>query len=149
MNLNKWRGNKKVRIGVILVLLAVAGYLLFLFWGKKVQMGIIGVVIAVLLGALGMEVQNTDFDMGALMDGKGLQGSKIIRDEAGNINFDGVSPLIANCEADEYNCSDFLYQAQAQDVMERCGGAGKDINRLDGDKDGIACESLPKRGKGN
>ncbi len=143
MRFNKWRGNKKVRIGVILALLAAAGYLLFLAWGKKLQMGIIGAVIVVLLGALGMEVSNTDFDMGALVSGEGLAGSKIIRDEQGNINFDGVSPLIVNCESNEYNCSDFLYQAQAQDVMERCGGAGKDINRLDGDKDGIACEALP------
>ncbi len=144
MSFGKWRGNKKVRIGVILVLLAAAAYLLYLFWGKKLQMGILGVAIAVLLGALGMEINNTDYDMGALLGGKGLQGSEIIRDEYGNINFDGVSPLVVNCEVDEYNCSDFLYQAQAQDVMERCGGKGKDVNRLDGDKDGIACESLPK-----
>jgi hypothetical protein len=144
MSLNIWRGNKKVRIGVILALLAAAAYLLFLAWGKKLQMGIIGAVIVVLLGALGMEVGETDYDMGALIRGDGLAGSKIIRDEVGNINFDGVSPLVANCESNEYNCSDFTYQAQAQDVMDRCGGKGKDINGLDGDKDGRACESLPK-----
>ncbi len=147
MSLNKLRGNKKFRIGVILALLVGAGYLLFLFWGKKLQMGIIGAVIVVLLGALGMETTNNDFDVNALVHGKGLVGSKIIRDEVGNINFDGVSPLIASCQADEYNCSDFLYQAQAQDVMERCGGVGKDINKLDGDKDGIACEALPKKAR--
>ena len=144
MNFNQIRGSKKTRIGVIVALLLAALGLLYYFWGKKTQMAIIGVVIAALLGALGMEVGNKDYDMGALMHGKGLQGSEIIRDADGNINFDGVSPLIANCEADDYNCSDFLYQAQAQDVMERCGGKGKDINRLDGDKDGVACESLPK-----
>jgi len=144
MKLSKIRGSKKVRLSVIIGLLVLAFGLLYWVWGKKGQMAIIGVVIAVLLGALGMEVKNTDYDMGALIHGKGLEASKIIRDENGNINFDGVSPLIVNCEADEYNCSDFLYQAQAQDVMERCGGKGKDINRLDGDKDGIACESLPK-----
>jgi len=111
----------------------------------KVVKGGLGVIIALLVGALGLEATNNDFDLGALLSGKGLAGSKVIRDADGNINFDGVSPLVANCEADEYNCSDFLYQAQAQDVMRRCGGAGKDINRLDGDGDGIACESLPQR----
>ena len=144
MKLSKVRGSKKVRLGVIIGLLVIAFGLLYWVWGKKGQMAIVGVVIAVLLGAFGMEVKNTDYDMGALIHGKGLEASKVIRDENGNINFDGVSPLIANCEADDYNCSDFLYQAQAQDLMERCGGKGKDINRLDGDKDGVACESLPK-----
>jgi hypothetical protein len=141
---SKIRGNKKTRIGVIVALLIGAGYLLYYFWGSKVQMGIIGVVIALLLGALGMEVKETDYDMGALIRGEGLAGSKVIRDIDGNINFDGVLPSVVSCESNDYNCSDFLYQAQAQDVMERCGGAGKDINKLDGDKDGVACEALPK-----
>ncbi len=107
--------------------------------------GGLGVVIALLVAALGLEATNNDFDLGALLSGKGLQGAKVLRDENGNINFDGVSPLIANCEADTYNCDDFLYQAQAQDVFERCGGVGKDINGLDRDGDGVACESLPQR----
>jgi len=113
--------------------------------GGKIRKGVLGVIIVMLLGALGMEVNDTDFDLGALMNGKTMKEAKVIRDKDGNINFDGVSPLIANCESDEYNCSDFLYQAQAQDVMERCGGAGKDINNLDGDNDGEACEDLPKK----
>ena len=28
--------------------------------------------------------------------------------------------------------------------FEKVGGVGNDVNRLDGDKDGEACESLPK-----
>jgi hypothetical protein len=111
---------------------------------RKVSKGILGVVIVILLGALGMEFTNNDFDLGALIGGEGLEGSKVIRDEGGNIDFSGVSPLIASCEAEEYNCSDFLYQAQAQDVLERCGGIGKDIHNLDGDNDGMACEALPE-----
>ena len=39
----------------------------------------------------------------------------------------------------DYNCSDFSSQKQAQQVFER---DDKDIYRLDGDHDGIACESL-------
>ena len=111
---------------------------------RKTAKGILGVIIVLLLGALGLEATNNDFDMGALFRGEGLEGSKVIRDQNGNIDFTGVSPLVANCEANEYNCSDFLYQAQAQDVMERCGGEGRDINRLDGDKDGVACQALPQ-----
>lgn len=114
---------------------------------RKIGKGILGVVIVLLLGTLGMEVSNNDFDLGALLSGKGLEESKVIRDENGNIDFSGVSPLVASCEAEEYNCSDFLYQAQAQDVMQRCGGEGKDIHNLDGDNDGTACEDLPKNKK--
>ncbi len=110
----------------------------------KFVKGGLGVIIALLVAAFGLEFTENDFDLGALLSGKGLSGSKVLRDSDGNINFDGVSPLVVNCEADEYNCSDFTYQEQAQDVMERCGGAGKDVNRLDGDGDGVACESLPK-----
>ena len=49
------------------------------------------------------------------------------------------------CDAQEegyydYNCSDFATQPEAQAVYERCG---TDINRLDGDNDGIVCEALP------
>lgn len=111
---------------------------------RKASKGILGVVILILLAGLGLEFTNNDWDLGALFAGEGLAGSKIIRDADGNINFDGVSPLIVSCEADTYNCSDFLYQAQAQDVYERCGGGGKDVNGLDGDGDGVACEDLPK-----
>lgn len=110
---------------------------------RKTAKGILGVVIILLLGALGLEATNNDWDLGALLAGENMQGAKVVRDANGNINFDGVAPAIASCESDTYNCSDFLYQAQAQDVMERCGGAGKDINGLDGDKDGVACEDLP------
>jgi len=45
-----------------------------------------------------------------------------------------------NCESDTYNCGDFSTQAEAQEVFEYCGD---DIHRLDGDGDGVACESLP------
>ncbi len=30
-------------------------------------------------------------------------------------------------------------------MFEYCGGTTDDIYRLDGDKDGIACEALPKK----
>ena len=41
-----------------------------------------------------------------------------------------------------YNCSDFSTQKQAQDFFISSGGPTKDPYRLDGDKDGLACEYL-------
>ena len=47
------------------------------------------------------------------------------------------------CSYNAYNCSDFSTHAEAQGVFEYCGGMSNDIHRLDADKDGLACESLP------
>ena len=41
------------------------------------------------------------------------------------------------------DCSDFITQIRAQRFYEAAGGPGKDPHRIDGDGDGIACESLP------
>ena len=47
------------------------------------------------------------------------------------------------CSYNVYNCSDFATHTEAQGVYEQCGGVNNDIHRLDQDKDGLACESLP------
>ena len=47
------------------------------------------------------------------------------------------------CSHNEYNCSDFSTHAEAQEIFDYCGGIANDIHRLDADKDGVACESLP------
>ncbi|MEK7551700.1 MAG: hypothetical protein AAB532_03820 [Patescibacteria group bacterium] len=41
-------------------------------------------------------------------------------------------------------CSDFLTQEDAQDFFIKNGGPRLDKYKLDKDKDGIVCESLPK-----
>ncbi len=46
------------------------------------------------------------------------------------------------CSTNVYNCGDFSSQEEAQEVFETCGGTDNDVHWLDGDKDGIACESL-------
>jgi len=46
------------------------------------------------------------------------------------------------CSTNVYNCDDFNSHPEAQYVFEYCGGLGNDIHRLDGDNDGIACETL-------
>lgn len=47
------------------------------------------------------------------------------------------------CSANTYNCSDFSTHAEAQAVFDMCGGVDHDIHKLDSNKDGEACESLP------
>lgn len=41
------------------------------------------------------------------------------------------------------DCSDFATQAEAQAFFEAAGGPARDPHRLDGDHDGVACETLP------
>ncbi len=48
-----------------------------------------------------------------------------------------------DCSGNIYNCTDFSTHTEAQAVYEACGGVSNDIHRLDSDKDGLACESLP------
>lgn len=64
-----------------------------------------------------------------------------------NSNKENVGPSLPgkkwDCSANIYNCSDFKSQSEAQAVFEACGGLTNDIHRLDNDKDGKACESLP------
>jgi len=47
------------------------------------------------------------------------------------------------CSSNIYNCADFKTHAEAQTLYDCCGGVNNDIHKLDSDKDGIACESLP------
>jgi len=43
---------------------------------------------------------------------------------------------------DDRNCGEFVDWQQAQDFYLAAGGPDTDPHRLDGDSDGIACESL-------
>ncbi len=47
------------------------------------------------------------------------------------------------CSANTYNCTDFKTQAQAQAVYDKCGGVSNDVHKLDKNKDGHPCDSLP------
>jgi len=47
------------------------------------------------------------------------------------------------CSSNKYNCTDFKTQTEAQEVFDQCGGADNDVHKLDSNKDGEACESLP------
>ena len=57
-------------------------------------------------------------------------------DEDGEgLRFDPAGP--------DRDCGDFGTQAEAQAFYAAAGGPGIDTHRLDGDGDGVACESLP------
>lgn len=47
-------------------------------------------------------------------------------------------------KSDEYNCDDFSTQPEAQAFFLKVGGTKNDVNRLDGNSDGVACQDLPK-----
>lgn len=47
------------------------------------------------------------------------------------------------CTQNTYNCTDFQTHTEAQNVYESCGGINNDIHGLDGNDDGVACETLP------
>ena len=101
-----------------------------------------------LLAAFGLEVSQNDWDLGKLWQTKSFEQSKVSRDQSGNVLFDKFGEITTDSTkgkgADEYNCDDFETQLEAQTFFEKVGGVGNDVNRLDGNKDGEACESLPK-----
>jgi hypothetical protein len=125
---------------------------------KKVVKPVLIAIIALLAGAFGLTATNTDFNIGKLMSGSSLEQAKMTTDSAGNIIFgdpESVSKAIhdasgnfltTNCKDNLYNCSNFKYQEDAQEAFEKCQGKGQgDINRLDGDKNGVACQDLPSK----
>jgi hypothetical protein len=120
----KIRNSKTARfwiIGGLLVLCAV----LFLF--------IKGTTAKVLLGLV----------MAIFIETKSFADSKIKRDENGDlINVDSFCAS----EQMDYNCTDFKTQKEAMDVYNRCSDLGTDMDvfGLDGDDDGLVCESLPQ-----
>jgi hypothetical protein len=138
--MQNWRKNKKVRLGIIIGLIVVAGAMAFFF--EKLRIWFI-VIVVILLGALGMEVANTDYDLGKIISGDGIENSKVLRNKEGNIVEFGSPEASSAKTADEYNCDDFSNKKEAQRFFTNVGGPSKDTNRLDGDKDGEACESLP------
>jgi uncharacterized membrane protein len=135
------RNSKKARLWVIGGLIAVTIAALYFIKGTWAK-AVLGVVLALLIGAFGMEATNHDYDVKKLVETKSFTASKIERDPKGNlINVDSF----CKSEKIDYNCSDFRSQVEAMDVYNKCKLAGKNMDAfgLDGDKDGKVCESLP------
>ncbi|MCW1888657.1 MAG: excalibur calcium-binding domain-containing protein [Candidatus Moranbacteria bacterium] len=135
-----WRKSKKVRLSILVGLIVLVGVIAFFF--TKLRVWMIGIMLLLFVG-LGLEVSNTDYDLGKMWETKSLSESKVLRDKEGNI----VTDASQGKATDEYNCEDFDTQPQAQMFFDKAGGASNDTNRLDGNKDGEACESLPKGAK--
>ncbi len=141
MDIRSLRSSKSARLWIIGILIAIAVAAFFLIKNGVAKV-ILGVVIAVLLGAFGMEVANTDYDLGKAVEERSFSKAKIERDEKGNLtNVDAF----CNATESDYNCADFKTQDEAMSVYNRCKGLGKnmDVYGLDRDGDGKVCESLP------
>jgi len=104
---------------------------------KKVARPILMAVLAILAAAFGLESCNNDWDLGKLLSGSTPSEARVMRDKEGNEVTTGGK------YTDEYNCDDFSTQEEAQKFFENAGGPNKDVNRLDGDNNGKACQSLP------
>ena len=153
MDFQNLRRNKKFRLVVLVVIIILAAGLWY--YGKKTEnkaaqtLGLITGGIATV--ATGLEVSNTDLDLGKLWETGSLKESLLKRDENGNLIYNAD----VFCEAQEkgyynYNCDDFKTQEEAQKIYDTCKArTGKDNFRLDGDKDGKVCESLPSGAVGN
>lgn len=131
---------------------------------KKTLKPIFGVIIALLLGAFGLTASGNDWNLNSILSGSSVNDAKIETDEKGNLQQDANGDFITRVMrdklgniiptgqsggkyTDEYNCDDFDTQEEAQTFFEKAGGVKGDVNRLDGDKDGVACQSLPKAKK--
>ncbi len=68
---------------------------------------------------------------GYLFLGSGNRGEAAIRIVVGPV-----------CESDTFNCDDFTTQEEAQDVFDECFPDFGDVHGLDGDGNGVVCESL-------
>jgi hypothetical protein len=111
-------------------------------WEKKLLLGVLGILGV----AGGMEVSNTDFDVKKLIDTKGdFAASKVLRDKSGNIlTEEDLKAGKIGKYTDEYDCKDFDTQGEAQRFYDAAGGVQGDTNRLDGNKDSVPCQALPK-----
>ncbi|HJQ11396.1 MAG TPA: excalibur calcium-binding domain-containing protein [Gemmatimonadaceae bacterium] len=131
---------------------------------KRIIKPILIGLLAILAGAFGLEVTNNDWDLGQIFKGSSPSEAKIQRDQNGNIRRDANGQIVTRVRrdkngnvvpegtpgskyTDEYNCSDFSTHGEAQRFFDKAGGVGHDTNRLDGDKDGVACEELPQRAR--
>jgi len=118
---------------------------------KKIFKPILIGVGVLLLGAFGLGISNTDYDLGKMFSGSSLKDSKVAVDDSGNILYDKEGNVVTDAtkgkKASDYNCDDFTTQPEAQKFFQKMGGVNKDIYGLDGNNDGQACEALPQEKK--
>lgn len=68
--------------------------------------------------------------------------NEIYREDLTNLIISDTNAYDSDCSSNKYNCADFNTYAEAKAMFDKCGGVSNDIHYLDGDDDGIPCESL-------
>ena len=148
----------KNRLWLMIVLLVVV---VVLWWMGKIKAGLaIGLGI-ILLAAIGIQTYNYDLDLGTLWRTGNIQES---RTQQVTTKDGTVVRLTGNCVKPaggdagfDLNCSNFKTQPEAQAKYNECATAiaeantglaaskimSLDVYGLDGNKNGIVCESLP------
>ena len=150
----KARNTKSTRIWVLLFI----GAILFVLWwmGKIKTAFAIGLGI-VLLAAIGIQTFDYDLDLGSLWAGKSIAESRVQQTKDG-VKLMGSCVKAQGTTKDDLNCSNFQTQEAAQAKYDICASqiasyntgldAAKvkslDIYGLDGNKNGIVCEALPR-----
>lgn len=80
---------------------------------------------------------------------KGLWAHNACASESVRESKPAVTPIVPapsgnyECSRNIYNCTSFKTQTEAQTAFDSCGGSQNDVHKLDSDKDGSVCESLP------
>ncbi|ATU05757.1 hypothetical protein BKN14_04970 [Candidatus Gracilibacteria bacterium HOT-871] len=148
--LENCRKSKKCRIWIISILMVIVLFLIF--FGKKFTL-FLWIIFVLLAVALGLEGFNYDVDLGKLWQTGNYKESRVesVKDKNGN-----TIRLIGECVKADVNCNNFKTRGEAQKVYDNCMAEIQknnptitdpkklDIYGLDRDKDGLACENLPK-----
>lgn len=138
-----FKGHHKLKLIVILILLLIA--IVYYFKGVNVQnlnsWSGIKQEISTNISPDTTEKKATLGAIGALTAAGGYEAYQIWRDNQGN---EVASTTPGAKPTEDWDCPDFKTQPEAQNFYVKAGGVTKDTNRLDGNKDGVACQSLPK-----
>lgn len=153
--LQKARNTKSTRLWflVLLVVVVIALYMLGVIKkGFAIGLGIL------LLAAIGIQTFDYDLDLGTLWETGSIKESRVQHTQDGVVlKGDCVKPAGKSAEFD-LNCSNFKTQAEAQQKYDYCAEQiaennsnldkakimSLDVYGLDGNKNGIVCEALPK-----
>ena len=145
------RNSKKSRIIFIVIIIIILA--LIAYFVEKVRWLMIGLIV-LMLGALGMQVYDFDFDLWKLIETRSFTESRV--DNVTDSEWNSYTVITGTCNKNDFdlNCDDFDTQEQAQDQYNTCFDAlasnnpsidvkKLDIYWLDGNNNGIVCESLP------
>jgi hypothetical protein len=150
----KARNTKSTRLWF---LIAVGVVLFALWWMGKIKTAFAVGLGIVLLAAIGIQTFDYDLDLGSLWAGKSIAESRVQQTKDG-IKLMGSCVKAQGKTTDDLNCSNFKTQQDAQAKYDMCAtqiasynsglDAAKvkslDIYGLDGNKNGVVCESLPR-----